>query len=123
MVPIIITHLLDFPSFLQTVADQLQWMSAIIQKLVLNIIASVEGEDIFYEISVHDLLWGYEDPLLKLLKVLDPKLVPETKFGLFLGVSFYQFFIFLLAFVNFLLAVHIACKVCLNLICFELFWL
>ena len=72
---------------LQTVADQLQWMPTLIQKLVLNLIASVEGEDIFYEISVHDLLWGYEDPLLKLLKVLDPKLVPETKFGLFVGVS------------------------------------
>ena len=78
-----------FSFLLQTVADQLQWMPEAIQRLVLNFIAEFEDEDIFYEVSVHDILWGYEDPLLKLLAKFAPSLIPETKFGLFVGVSFH----------------------------------
>ena len=75
-------------TYIQTVADQLQYLPKWEQEFVLNIIAKVlEGEEIFYEVSIEDLLWGYEDKLLKLLYEIKPSLVPETTFGLFVGVS------------------------------------
>jgi hypothetical protein len=43
----------------------------------------------FVEVSVGQLLWGYEDPLLKLAKDVVPKeqKLPYEEFGLFYGVS------------------------------------
>lgn len=43
----------------------------------------------FVEVSVGQLLWGYEDPLLKLAKDVVPKeqKLPYEEFGLLYGVS------------------------------------
>jgi hypothetical protein len=45
----------------------------------------------FVEVTVGQLLWGYEDPLLKLAKDVVPKeqKLPYEEFGLRYGVSFY----------------------------------
>lgn len=47
----------------------------------------------FVEVSVGQLLWGYEDPLLKLAKDVVPKeqKLPYDEFGLFYGVSIIHF--------------------------------
>ena len=44
----------------------------------------------FVEVTVGQLLWGYEDPLLKLAKDVVPKeqKLPYEEFGLMYGVSF-----------------------------------
>ena len=44
------------------------------------------GEGLFVTRTVGELLWGYEDGLLKALKVVDPTL--DDVFGLFYKVSF-----------------------------------
>lgn len=46
----------------------------------------------FVEVSVGQLLWGYEDPLLKLAKDVVPKeqKLPYEEFGLLYGVSIYN---------------------------------
>jgi hypothetical protein len=43
----------------------------------------------FVEVTVEQLLWGYEDPLLKLAKDVVPKeqKLPYEEFGLMYGVS------------------------------------
>lgn len=48
----------------------------------------------FVEVSVGQLLWGYEDPLLKLAKDVVPKeqKLPYEEFGLLYGVSIYNSF-------------------------------
>lgn len=45
----------------------------------------------FVEVSVGQLLWGYEDPLLKLAKDVVPKeqKLPYEEFGLLYGVGIY----------------------------------
>lgn len=45
----------------------------------------------FVEVTVGDLLWGYEDPLLKLAKDVVPKeqKLPYEEFGLMYGVSYH----------------------------------
>lgn len=45
----------------------------------------------FVEVTVEQLLWGYEDPLLKLAKDVVPKeqKLPYEEFGLMYGVSYY----------------------------------
>lgn len=45
----------------------------------------------FVEVSVGQLLWGYEDPLLKLAKDVVPKeqKLPYEEFGLMYGVSIF----------------------------------
>ncbi|XP_072040618.1 lysosome membrane protein 2-like isoform X2 [Amphiura filiformis] len=70
---------------LLTVADQLKFLPSFLQKLVLEFLESYEHEEIFYEVSIHDILWGYEDPMLVLLAKVAPSLVPETTFGIFVG--------------------------------------
>jgi hypothetical protein len=44
----------------------------------------------FVEVTVGQLLWGYEDPLLKLAKDVVPKeqKLPYEEFGLMYGVSY-----------------------------------
>lgn len=46
----------------------------------------------FVEVSVGQLLWGYEDPLLKLAKDVVPKeqKLPYEEFGLLYGVGIYN---------------------------------
>ena len=39
------------------------------------------------ELSVYDILWGYEDAYLELVDELLPGQLPSTLFGLFEGVS------------------------------------
>ncbi|XP_060923817.1 lysosome membrane protein 2c [Limanda limanda] len=41
------------------------------------------GEELFTTRTVGELLWGYEDPLLKALHLVNPKLVVDAVFGLF----------------------------------------
>lgn len=50
------------------------------------------GEDIFVNVSVHDIFWGYEDKFLKLVKdVLDTFNITSDlitgSFGYYMGVS------------------------------------
>jgi len=47
----------------------------------------------FVEVSVGQLLWGYEDPLLKLAKDVVPKeqKLPYEEFGLLYGVGILNF--------------------------------
>lgn len=59
----------------------------------------------FVEVSVGQLLWGYEDPLLKLAKDVVPKeqKLPYEEFGLLYGVSEIPFLITFSAYNNLLL--------------------
>ena len=57
------------------------------QKAILQYLARFEGEDIFYDIAVQDILWGYEDPMLKLVHTFDKDLVPDPRFGFMYKVS------------------------------------
>jgi len=53
-------------------------------RFILNRLVSQTKSKLFIERSVHELLWGYEDPLLVELKRLLPKDIPLTKFGWFM---------------------------------------
>ena len=41
---------------------------------------------LFIQRSVKDLISGYQDPLLKFIRTIDPKIVSDDHFGLFYGV-------------------------------------
>jgi hypothetical protein len=41
---------------------------------------------IFIQRSVKELISGYQDPLLKFISTVDPKIVSDDHFGLFYGV-------------------------------------
>lgn len=59
------------------------------QPIVANLISSymkATDEGLFTTHTVGELLWGYEDALLKALKVVEPEL--DDVFGLFYKVSF-----------------------------------
>ena len=46
------------------------------------------SQEVFVELTVKEILWGYENPLIELAKGIFPpeKQFPFDKFGLFLGV-------------------------------------
>ena len=47
------------------------------------------SQEVFVELTVKEILWGYENPLIELAKGIFPpeKQFPFDKFGLFVGVS------------------------------------
>lgn len=57
------------------------------EKSEVKLAALLTGSQVFESHTVDELLWGYEDPLLKLIALQKPGLVPSTVFGLFAGVS------------------------------------
>ena len=63
------------------------------QKVILQYLAWFEDEDIFYDIAVQDILWGYEDSMLKLVHTFDNTLVPDPHFGFMYKVNFLDIFI------------------------------
>ena len=46
------------------------------------------SQEVFVELTVKEILWGYENPLIELAKGIFPpeKQFPFDKFGLFVGV-------------------------------------
>lgn len=69
-----------------TVANLLK-NAALPIKNIQKFIHAVSGATSVLEISVHDILWGYEDEYLKLFDQLFPGLLPTTEFGLFQGTN------------------------------------
>ena len=61
-----------------------QWLQT-----VVNFILDSTDEHLFINLTVGDLMWGYEDSLLK--KVKGFGLPVDDKFGLFYNVRFYFF--------------------------------
>lgn len=63
--------------------------SARFMHLALSSIMDILKIKPFVEVSVGQLLWGYEDPLLKLAKDVVPKeqKLPYEEFGLMYGVG------------------------------------
>ena len=58
------------------------------ERLTVSAVANIHGHGMFKSISIGDLLWGYEDPLLKQLQDLAGKeAVPDYLVGILLGVS------------------------------------
>ncbi|PIK51964.1 putative lysosome membrane protein 2 isoform X1 [Apostichopus japonicus] len=55
------------------------------EKSEVKLAALLTGSQVFESHTVDELLWGYEDPLLKLIALQKPGLVPSTFFGLFAG--------------------------------------
>uniref|UniRef100_A0A8C4PYY2 Scavenger receptor class B, member 2a n=2 Tax=Eptatretus burgeri TaxID=7764 RepID=A0A8C4PYY2_EPTBU len=51
--------------------------------ILFSFLVAMKSETLFTSHSVHELLWGYEDPLLVFLNRIDPLLVPDTHFGFF----------------------------------------
>lgn len=64
--------------------------AARLAKLALSSMLEVLKEQPFVSRSVRDLMWGYEDPLLKIAKdILPPgQRLPYDKFGFFVEVRF-----------------------------------
>ncbi|XP_033110376.1 lysosome membrane protein 2-like isoform X2 [Anneissia japonica] len=67
---------------LMTIVNLLQYESGPING-ILALIMEIIGYDTFLTLSVHDILWGYEDPLLKLAHELN--LMPSSYFGFYAG--------------------------------------
>ncbi len=53
-----------------------------------QLIHALSGAEVIVEISLNELMWGYDDPYLVLAqRILGEDRIPSTKFGLFLNVS------------------------------------
>ena len=74
----------------QTIANLVRFEGWLVQDIVNAILDGTE-EHLFMELSVADLMWGYEDNLLKTIKEAAAKIgfkLPfDDKFGLFYEVS------------------------------------
>lgn len=75
--------------FLQTIANMLKYEYGWIQTIAELVLEAV-GEHLFINLTVADLLWGYEDVLLKdiekLLNSLHINVTLDDRFGLFYNV-------------------------------------
>ena len=51
------------------------------------------SQEVFVELTVKEILWGYENPLIELAKGIFPpeKQFPFDKFGLFVGVIIFTY--------------------------------
>lgn len=58
-------HTISLPAI--TIMEMLKWEYSAI-KWLANVLMKDTGENLIQELSVHDLMWGYEDPLLKAAK-------------------------------------------------------
>ncbi|XP_072032734.1 lysosome membrane protein 2-like [Amphiura filiformis] len=55
-------------------------------RLAVSAVAKIHKQEIFTKISVRDLLWGYQDPLLKQLQnMVGEDMISSDEFGLLLG--------------------------------------
>ena len=72
---------------LQTVANLLRDSPTPVQN-IQKLIHALSGASSVVEVSVDDILWGYEDDYLVLFDSLFPGLLPTTEFGIFQGVSY-----------------------------------
>ena len=58
-------------------------------RLTISAIASIHQEGVFKTLTIQQLLWGYEDEVLKMLQDLAGKeMVPTYTIGILHGVSF-----------------------------------
>jgi len=71
-----------------------------IKELVEIILLLVQDQELFLTLSIHDILWGYEDNLLKKVKEvaadLSIHLDLDDHFGLFYNVSLISFILIFL---------------------------
>ncbi len=66
--------------------------------------ARIHNQELFTTLSIRDLLWGYQDPLLNQLQALvGEAMISSDEFGLLLGVS--SSFLCLLSFVLFFILI------------------
>ncbi len=79
-------YILYFTLLLQTVANLLKDQPGPI-KNIQRLIHELSNATSVLELSVYDILWGYEDAYLELFDELFPGQIPSTLFGLFEGVS------------------------------------
>jgi len=77
-----VVRLINMP-FL-TVLVQTKGLNWFIRKTLQGFF-SLTSSQLFEEKTVNEWIWGYEDPLLKLVKDLKPDLVPFTTFGWFMN--------------------------------------
>lgn len=77
--------MIDFV-FPQTLASFIRY-GGIIPKSAVELIHELAKADLILELSVKDILWGYEDAYLKLFQdVLGEGTIPSTEFGIYIGV-------------------------------------
>ncbi|NP_001279072.1 lysosome membrane protein 2-like [Callorhinchus milii] len=57
------------------------------EHVIASLISILKSEMLFQTRTVDELLWGYEDPLLKLGHKFFPSIIPHSRFGLFYGVN------------------------------------
>ncbi|XP_006812455.1 platelet glycoprotein 4-like [Saccoglossus kowalevskii] len=74
---------------LVTIASMLKNMPSLIETLgeyIVDVLALADKETLIKTLSVKDILWGYTDPIFKLIyEVTGTSFVPSPDFGLFLG--------------------------------------
>lgn len=74
----------------QTIAEIIRREYSWIQELVELVLDWGDDSNLFMKLSVKEIMWGYEDPLLKKVKAILQKYVNTTtfddKFGLFYNV-------------------------------------
>lgn len=57
------------------------------EHVIASLISALKSENLFQTRTVDELLWGYEDALLKLGHKFFPSIIANSRFGLFYGVS------------------------------------
>lgn len=77
----------------QTIAEIIRREYSWIQELVELVLDWGDDSNLFMKLSVKEIMWGYEDPLLKKVKAILQKYVNTTtfddKFGLFYNVRIF----------------------------------
>ncbi|XP_067896194.1 lysosome membrane protein 2-like [Heterodontus francisci] len=73
---------IPFATLLQMIKD-----SSMTKKIIVSALFALKSSKLFQTRSVDELLWGYEDPLLKLGHKLLPSIFPSSQFGLFYGAN------------------------------------
>ncbi|CAL1540142.1 unnamed protein product [Lymnaea stagnalis] len=72
-----------------TIMEMLKWELQAI-KWFVNLILKETGENLIQELSVHDLMWGYEDPLLKAAKKAAAEFKIHLNFSDMFGLFYNQ---------------------------------
>lgn len=55
-------------------------------EVIPKLLLAIEKHSLFVTKTVHEILWGYEDPLYKLVHELDPTLLPAANFSLMVSI-------------------------------------
>ena len=66
--------------------------SSIFTNLAFLTLTKYLGSQPFLNLTVHDYLWGYDDPLVKMANKIVSTKIPFSKFGLLDRVNFTNFF-------------------------------